>query len=295
MRLTKDGSRMSKVRIVTDSNAYLTPELRARYNIEVIPHRLKIGPSVYDETEGFTADTMFERLAEAQVDRPDLLPVVREADINTILDTYQRLSKETEQIVSIHMSSELSPMWLEARKAAEMLKGRVTIRVIDSLSTSYGLGMLVEQAAEVAEVEADVHEIARVINGAIPHLYLALFSESLSYLERSAGLSPSQSLLGTMLGIKAMLMLEDGALSPLEKVQTKEEVIEKLHQFVIEFASVERIGVVQHGYAPQRDALIELLGESNPDVRVEELTLPPSLAAYTGPNVIGVVVYEGAY
>ena len=156
------------------------------------------------------------------------------------------------RLYRIHMSSELSPMWSEARKAAEMLKGRHTIRVIDSLSTSYGLGLLVEQAAEAAEAGADVHEIARVVNGAIPHLYLAIFSESLSYLERSAGLSPSQSLLGTMLGIKAMLMMEDGQLTPLEKVQTKDEVIEKLQQFVVEFASVERIGVVQHSYAPQR-------------------------------------------
>ncbi len=294
-QLVKDGSKMRKVRIVTDSNAYLSPEARARYNIEVIPQRIKLGPNVFDENETFTSDDMFEKLAEAQVDRPDLLPAVREADINDILDKYLELADETEQIVSIHMSSELSPMWYEARKAAEILKGRITIRVIDSLSTSYGLGLLVEQAAEAAEAEADVHEIARVINGAIPHLYLAIFSESLNYLERSAGLSPSQSLLGTMLGIKAMLMMEDGDLYPLEKVQTKDEVIDKLQQFVVEFASVERIGVLQHGYAPQQDALIEILADTLPDVRIEKLTLPPSLAAYCGSNVIGVVVYEGAY
>lgn len=286
---------MSRVRIVTDSNAYLSPEVRARYKIEVIPHRIKIGPSMYDETDSFTSDVMFEKLQEARSEGREVLPVVREADLNRILDSFQRLGRESEQIVAIHMSSELSPMWAEVRKAAEMLKGRYTIRVIDSLSTSYGLGLLVEQAAEAADAEADVHEIARVINGAIPHLYLALFSESLSFLERSAGLSPSQNLLGTMLGIKAMLMMEEGRLSPLEKVQTKDEVLEKLQQFVVEFATVERIGVVEHGYAPQREALIELLAESLPDVRVEKLPLPPSLAAYCGPNVIGVIVYEGAY
>lgn len=286
---------MSKVRIVTDSNAFLSPEVRARYEIEVIPHRIKVGPAIYEEAEDFTPDTMFEKLQEARANDATLLPQVRATDLNGILDRLQRLGSESEQIVAIHMSSELSPMWAEVRKAAEMLKGRYTIRVIDSLSTSYGLGLLVEQACEVADAGADVHEIARVINGAIPHLYLAVFSESLNYLERSAGLSPSQGLLGTMLGIKAMLMMEDGRLSPLEKVQTKDEVIEKLHQFVVEFASVERIGILQHGYAPQREALIELLAESLPDVRIERLTYSPSLAAYCGPNVIGVVVYEGAY
>ncbi|MFN2203608.1 MAG: DegV family protein [Caldilineaceae bacterium] len=286
---------MSKVRIVTDSNAYLSPEVRERYEIEVIPHKIKIGSAYFEEAGDFTADRMFEKLQEARSRDADLLPVVRAADLNSILDRFQRLGSQSEQIVAIHMSSELSPMWSEVRKAAEMLKGRNTIRVIDSLSTSYGLGLLVEQAAEVADAEADVHEIARVINGAVPHLYLALFSESLNYLERSAGLSPSQNLLGTMLGIKAMLMLEDGQLSPLEKVQTKDEVVEKLHQFVVEFASVERIGVLQHGYAPQQEALMELLGESLPDVRIAQLDYPPSLAAYCGPNIIGVMVYEGAY
>jgi hypothetical protein len=52
-------------------------------------------------------------------------------------------------------------------------------------------------------------------------------------------LGPSQSLLGTMLGIKAMLMMEDGRLMTQEKVQTREEVVEKLREFVTEFASVQ--------------------------------------------------------
>lgn len=284
---------MSKVRIVTDSNAYLTPELREQHQIEVLPHRIKIGSSIYEEDDTFTSDVMFEKVQKARAAGSEILPDVRGADLNTILDRYQRLGRESEQIVSIHMSSELSPMWKEARKAAEMLKGRYTIRVIDSLSTSYGLGLLVEQAAEAADAGADVHEIARIINGAIPHLYLAIFSESLNYLERSANLSPSQNLLGTMLGIKAMLMMEDGRLSPLEKVQTADEVIEKLHQFVAEFASVERIGILQHSYSQQQDELVELLAESLPGIRVEQLSLPPSLAAYCGPNVLGVAVYEG--
>jgi len=122
-----------------------------------------------------------------------------------------------------------------------------------------------------------------------------VFSESLNYLERSAGLGPSQSLLGAMLGIKAMLMMEDGRLSPLEKVQTREEAVEKLVEFVAEFAQVERVGVMQHAYQQQQGELIERLAEIAPEVQVRTLTYPPSLAAYCGPNMIGVIVYEGSY
>ena len=53
---------MGKVRIVTDSNAYLSPEVLAKYKIEVIPHRLKIGASLVEETPAFSADSLFARL-----------------------------------------------------------------------------------------------------------------------------------------------------------------------------------------------------------------------------------------
>lgn len=286
---------MSKVRIVTDSNAYLPPALLENYPIDVIPHRIKIGASLYEEDEHFSAEELFAKLQEAQSVGMMKLPEVQAADLNDILDCYQRLGREAEQIVSIHMSSELSPMWAQARKAAEMLKGRYTIRVIDSLSTSYGLGLLVEQAAKAAADGASVHDIARVINGAIPHLYFAAFAESLHYLERSARLGPSQSLLGSMLGIKAMLMMEDGHLAPLEKVQTREEVVEKLFEFVIEFANVERVGILQHDYGSTSEQLVERLSEASPHMQIEQISYPPSLAAYIGPDTIGVMIYEGAF
>jgi DegV family protein with EDD domain len=215
--------------------------------------------------------------------------------MNHILEQFQQAAREAEQILSIHMSSHLSPMWQQARRVAEMLKGRYTIRVIDSLSTSLGLGLLVEKAAQAAEAGAGIHELARVVNGAVPHLYVSVFSESLNYLERSAHLSGSQSILGTMLGIKAMLMMEEGKLHPLEKVQTREEVVDKLYEFVAEFAHVARVGVMQHNYAESSFALIDRLRQLLPHAIIQPISYSPSLAVHLGPNILGVVVYEGTH
>ncbi|MCB0105789.1 MAG: DegV family protein, partial [Caldilineaceae bacterium] len=181
---------MGNVRIVTDSNAFLPPDLKEKYAIEVIPHRIKIGGALYEEDADFTADDLFEKMSEAQASGLSRLPDIMPPDVNMILDYYTGQhsdhgeNKDIEQIVSIHASSELSPMWKQARRASEMLRGRYTIRVFDSMSGSYGLGLLVEMAAQAAEQGANVHEIARIINGAAPHLYMAVFAESLHYLER---------------------------------------------------------------------------------------------------------------
>ena len=286
---------MTKVRIVTDSNAYLPPEVVEKYHIEVIPHRMKIGSSFYDEDRDFTAEDLFRKLSEAQ--QAGLTPPVPEVQaphVNTFLDYFQG-NHDGQPIVTIHMSSHLSPMWAQARKAAEMLKGRYTIRVLDSQSTSFGLGLLVQMAAQASEAGAGVADIARIVNGAVPHLYATIFTESLGYLQRSANLSASQSLLGTMLGIKAMLMIEDGKLATQEKVQTRDEVVEKLHEFVAEFAAVREIGVMHHAYESQRNDLITRLRETLPKVPIHKVDYPPSLATYIGPNTVGVVVYEGIY
>jgi fatty acid-binding protein DegV len=72
-------------------------------------------------------------------------------------------------------------------------------------------------------------------------------------------------------------------------------VVEKLFEFVMEFARVNEVGILQHNYEKPRTALIERLHESLPRTPVHEVSYPPSLAAYLGPNVLGVIVHEGTF
>jgi fatty acid-binding protein DegV len=92
-----------------------------------------------------------------------------------------------------------------------------------------------------------------------------------------------------------MLMVEDGRLVTQEKVQTREEVTEKLHEFVAEFASVREIGILHHSYETQRNELITRLRDTLPKVPLRKIDYPPSLATYVGPNTLGVIVYEGTF
>lgn len=284
---------MGKVCIVTDSNASIPQDTLDKYPIEVIPHVIRMGRDRHQETPDMTVDRLFQLLREKQSSGQPVLPELEAPSLNDLLDCYQRVTRRGDEIVSIHMSSHLSPMWRQSRKAAEMMMGRYRIRVIDSLSTSLGLGVLVELAAKAADDGANLHEIARIINGAVPHLYVTFFAETLNYLERSAHLGAAQSVLGTMLGIKAMLTMEDGKLIPLEKVQSREEVVDKLYDFVAEFAFIEQVGVVQHRYEQTQEMFLDRLKEGKPKITPRQLHYPPSLAVHLGPSVMGVVVYEG--
>jgi len=284
---------VGKVRIITDSNAALSAEVLETYSIEVIPHVLRVGRERYEEDSDFSVDRFFQALRENQVGGRSPLPELEAPNINRILDCYQKVGKQADQVIAIHMSSQLSPMWSQSRKAAEMMMGRYGIRVIDSMTTSMGLSILVEMAAKAAFDGADLVEISRLINGTIPHLHVPFFSGTLHYLERSAKLGSAQSVLGTMLGIKAMITMEDGKLIPLEKVQNREEVVEKLYNFTAEFSSLEEVGVIQHRYEQAQDDFVQRMREGLTNVPMRVLRYTPSLAVHLGPNVMGVIVYEG--
>lgn len=286
---------MSKVRIVTDSDASIPAHIVEKYSIEVIPQVLRVGRERYEDLDDLSADRLFQLVRESESGGRRLLPKVEAPDLDRIMDVYQRLGQDTEEILVIHMSSTLSPMWSQSRKAADMIMGRYRIRVMDSQTTAMGLGMLTELAAEAAEGGADLYEVARIVNGAIPHIYVTFFAETLYYLERSARLGAAQSVLGTMLGIKAMVTMEDGQLIPLEKVQTREDVAEKLYDYTAEFAQNERVGLVQHRYEQAQEQLLERLREGLPNISAKVWRYPPSLAAHLGPNIMGVIVYEGLY
>ena len=169
---------MSKVRIVTDSDASIPAHVLEKYPIEVIPQVLRVGRDRYEDIDDFNSDRLFQLIRENQSGGRIMLPEVEAPDLNRIMDVYQRLGQDAEEIVAIHMSSTLSPMWSQSRKAADMIMGRYRIRVIDSQTTAMGLGMLAELAARAAEDGADLYEVARIVNGAIPHIYVTFFAEN---------------------------------------------------------------------------------------------------------------------
>ena len=217
----------------------LTPEFLAKHPVTILPHRIKIGNSFFEEDADFTSEDMFRKLAQVHQTGNFSTPEVQVPNINAVLDQLpgQRRRRAGgghphEQPPQPHVE----PIAQGRRDAAGTLfdprAGQPKYLVRPRPAG--------KKAAEAATTGAGVNDIARIVNGAVPHLYLAVFTESLNYLERSANLGPSQSLLGTMLGIKAMLMLEEGKLVTQEKVQTRDEVVEKLHEFVVEFAAVKR-------------------------------------------------------
>jgi DegV family protein with EDD domain len=283
---------MAKARIVTDVTAFLEPELIAQLQITLLPVNIRFGKKTFLINTQQSWDQFFEYIA----DRP-----AEETEISISPGAFQQafseLNRETEEILVIPSSGKLSNAYAQAGNAARGFLGRCRIQVMDSMSVSWGLGFLVKAAAEAAAEGLRLDAIVRLVRGMLPHIYLVFAVERLDDLERGGRIGAAQALLGTLLHIKPILLVEDGEIVPVEKVRTRLLALEKLADFVAEFAAIQQVVILRSPLesddSPQIEELREHLSIALPNQPFPIVEYDPILACHLGPEALGVVVYEG--
>jgi DegV family protein with EDD domain len=280
---------MPPVKIITDSTADLPPNVAERLGITVLPISIHLGQKTLRDGIDVTPQDFFPRLARISTPPTTTPPTVQQFD-----EAFADATKQTNEVVAIHVSSKLSQTYRNAMRSATPLLGRSKIAVIDSQLVTVGLGMLVTAAAEAAASGANIEQVVKLVRGMIPHIYIAFFAETLDYLERGGRIGKAQAMIGSMLNIKPLLILEEGELVALEKVRTRAKAIEKLVEFITEFTRIKRM-VVLHGDTPDDvNALLEQVNLILPDLDTSVDLYGPVSATHIGPSAIGVVVYEGS-
>lgn len=282
---------MAKIRIVTDATASLKPEFIAQHQITVLPVEIGFGGERFVINSGDNGKRLFERMAQGTAK-----PCQAGIPAQTLQRTFEQLNKKTEDTLIILSSARLSQGYAQARAAARLFLGRCRIEVVDSMSASWGLGLVVRQAVEAAEAGLSLEETVRRIRGLLPHIYVVFFVDRLDYLERGNRIGVAQALLGTMLRIKPLLLIEEGEIVPLEKVRTVRLAVEKLSNFVAEFAQIEELAILQSPLAEEMNPLIKGLREqlrmTFPGRQFPVLAYDPILACHLGPEALGLMVYE---
>lgn len=282
---------MAPVRVVTDGDAYLPAAWTRDVDVTVVPLTVQVENEVYQDRDGSRNEELLDRMARERV-----RPMVTGPTVEEMERVYARLSRTTDSILSIHSSGPLSPIVENARQAAMSFLGRCDIMVMDSQCTSFGLGILVREAARMARAGHSLGQIVRHIRGMIPHIYVVMFTDSLDYLQRSGRISRSQCILGTMLGIRPFLSIEEGEIIPMEKVRSREKGLDKLIEFASEFLKVQEMTILQPvSYLTNETAVLqERLGALFPKVApFPILVYGPVLASHVGPDGVGLIVYEG--
>ncbi len=276
-------------RVVTDSTADLPSGLARELGISVVPLSVIFGDEVYKEGIEISHDLFYERLIRGKVH-----PSTSAPSVGDFLAVYEPLLAETDEIVSIHLSSKLSATYNNACQAAQQLVERGgRIEVIDSLSVSFGLTFLASAAARAAAGGTGVDEIRMIVERMIPRVRIIVALDTLEYLRRGGRIGRARAFLGAVLRVKPLLMLRDGEVYPGERVRTKALAHERLFQIVTSYPSVTEAAIGYSTNPREAEAMRLRLEAALPGVGVQVTRLGPVLGVHAGPGVIGIGVLEG--
>ncbi|HYP48675.1 MAG TPA: DegV family protein, partial [Thermoleophilaceae bacterium] len=219
---------MAPVAVVTDSTAYLPPELVARHDIHVVPLYIVFGGErTVPETEITDYPAFFEELRSAEQ-----VPTTSQPSVGDFAATYEQLLSAGHDVVSIHISGALSGTPGAARQAKEALErdgqGGERVRVIDSRTTAGALALLALVAAAGVRHGETVQEVERRVNEANEHLKIWFALDTLEFLRRGGRIGPASAWIGSTLKVKPILSMEGGELKPIERVRTSARMFERM-------------------------------------------------------------------
>jgi len=279
---------VSRVAIVTDSAADLTPVASASAGIVVVPLEVSFGEARFKAGVDLTTEQFWQR-----VTAPDApFPKTAAASAGDFGAVFDRLFAEgADAIVCVNVAGTLSATIKSARIARDERPDR-EIHVVDSGSASMGEGLLSQMAAEMAADGRSAADIAAVLEDRKVDLNLYVALDTLEYLKRGGRISGSEAAIGTLLSVKPIITIKDGKAETAEKVRTRAKARERVIA-LLTARPVERVAVL-HTMAEDvegfRDELVGRMPGGVDPARVSIQPVGPSVGPHLGPGGIGAVI-----
>jgi len=274
------------IKIVTDSTAYLSPEILARYDLRVVPLKVLFGKTVYRDGVDLSSAEFHRLLATASE-----LPTTSQPAVGEFEAVYAGLISQGHEVLSIHISGQLSGT-VESARAAVKSFPQAQIHVVDSLTTSIGLAMMVIRSAEAAAQGRDTGYILERLEWMIRDTTLLFVVDTLEYLEKGGRIGPARALLGTLLKIKPILKLDNGLVAPFTTVRTKHKAIAFMIDQLAAAAGGRQVYIgIGHVQVPdEMDELQESLCNRLECVELCRGEIGPVVSTHTGPGLLGVAI-----
>ena len=280
---------MPKVKIMTDSLADIPPEVMKELDISAVPCIVRFGESEYRDRVDLFPPEFYKRLTSSSA-----LPATSQPATGVFEEIYQRLARETDQILAIHTIASLSGIYNASRIAAESMRD-VKIEVIDSKQVTMSLGWLVILAARAAQAGASLAEIRAVVEDAMPRVHIIAMLNTLEYAQKGGRLGKGAALFGTLLNVKPLLSIIQGEIVPVENVRTQRRALERLIEIVLGSGPIQELAVLHAAGLDLARSVRQTLSTTFPEDHILMSETGPVLGTHVGPGAVGIAWVTGKY
>lgn len=282
---------MARTAVATDSNSGITQAQGEELGIFVLPMPFFIKGKLHFEDIDLTQEQFYQMLEE------DCPVSTSQPSPGDLIDFWNNILKEYDEIVYIPMSSGLSTSCDTAIVLSEDFDGKV--QVVNNQRISVTLRQSVLDAKKMANRGVSAIEIKKILEEDALDASIYLMVDTLKYLKKGGRITPAAAMIGAVLSIKPVLTIQGEKLDAFEKVrgvkQAKKVMLKAMKKDMEKrFAKERAAGLmtlqVAYSHIDQEvlDAWVAEVKEAFPDFSVHVDPLSLSVACHTGPGVLAI-------
>ena len=281
----------ARTALVTDSTSNLSHDLAEKRHIHIAPLYVLWGDKSYKDGVDISEAELFQKLRELGSD--DDLPKTSQVSVQDFVDMFKqaREAENADEVVCTVISTGMSGTYSSAMQAREQVD--FPVHVIDSLYTSWALGLPVLSGADARDQGASPTEIVEAIQQSLAHTSFHFTLESLDFLHRGGRIGNASHLFGTLLNIKPVLKMVDGVVTSADKVRTRKRALQRLMALAAKDVGdhkVKRVAVMHGGTEGEaRPVLDQAVAKFQPQEHFFNFATSV-LGVHVGPGAVGLIV-----
>lgn len=274
------------LRIIVDGSADMPEGWAEEYQFDILPIPIYVGEKTYYQGLDLTPEKFYQLIEDGNTKTGTAAP-----SPSTIKAFIEGVSKAGDTVLSINVSGKLSATVSMIQQAAAELKDRLTVSVFDSGAGSAVLAFMAREARVLEKAGESIDVIIDRLKAIRERFMVVMTLDNLEYARRSGRVGAIQAALTSLLNIKPIIAVQEGAMNMTELVRTRKKSLEKLVAKVKEKFGDEEIKVAVVHSQDQETAMLlqEMIRKALNTVEIVTTDLSISVAANLGPKTVGIV------
>jgi len=277
------------IRIVADSTCDLSKDLLVKYGIEILPLYIVLGDKEYPDGAGLSAEDIYQ-----WSDANNATPKTAACSFDLAKTTFQKCLDDGMEVISFSISHSMSTTGNVMRMAAAETSAPEKIHIIDSANLSTGIGLLVIEAAIMAQAGHSAQEIVAHVEALKTRVHSSFVVDTLTYLHRGGRCSGAAALIGGTLKLHPMIVVKEGKMQPDKKYRGKitsviRHYMEDLQQDLLS-AQPNRVFITHSGCADEDVEMVrEYLAGLNYFSEILVTRTGGVISSHCGPGTLGIL------
>lgn len=269
------------LRVFVDSGSSIKVKEQEKYGVEIAPLRYLMGDVEYEDGKDLSLDKFYKLFLEENYFPKTSLP-----NLDTLKQRVENYTNAGDDVIFLTISSGISGTYSAIKS---LFEDNNKVKVIDTKSAVGGIRILVREINKYKEESLDQLEVR--LNKLIPRIRILAIPETLNYLLKGGRLSKKEWLFGTMLNIKPIIGIIEGAVKVVDKKIGIKKAMAYLAEALKKFACDKKYPIVpSYTYNKENlDKLIEMTDKEYHSSMIEYDNLDPAIACHWGPNAFGYI------